>query len=205
MNKKNKMINHPGQWLFEEGQAYLYGSDFKKRDDKRGQLMIEASASAGFTMAVAYCRLCGWNGLKRDYKKAFDEFVKIEKETNGYHYAQYMIGDCYDYAYGTEKDDTKAFEWYSKSMKQGNSAATNNLGFCYYKGKGVEQDLIKGFSLFEQSAHSGHSTGMFSVGICFEEGAGVVKDVNKAKEWYVKAVAHGLLEAQTKLDALNAA
>jgi TPR repeat protein len=106
---------------------------------------------------------------------------------------------------GTEKDDTKAVKWYNKSTKQDSSAAPNNLGFCYYKGQGVEQDIIKGFSLFEQSAHLGHSTGMFSVGICFEEGAGVVKDENKAKEWYVKAVAHGMLEAQTKFDALNAA
>ena len=39
-NEKNKMINHPGQWLFEEGLACLYGSDFKKEDETRGQLMI---------------------------------------------------------------------------------------------------------------------------------------------------------------------
>ena len=124
---------------------------------------------------------------------------------NGYHWAQYMIGICYNQGYGTEKDLTKAVEWFAKSVDKGNSLAMNYLGFCYYKGQGVEQDIIKGFSLFEQSAHLGHSTGMFSVGICFEEGAGVVKDVNKAKEWYVKAIAHGMLEAQTKLDALNAA
>ena len=30
-NEKNEMINHPGQWLYEEGFAYLYGSNFKKR------------------------------------------------------------------------------------------------------------------------------------------------------------------------------
>ena len=78
------MINHPGQWLFEEGLAYWYGSDFKIEDDKRGQLMIEASASAGFPMAVAYCHWQGWNGLNEDNKKAFDEFVKIEKDMNGH-------------------------------------------------------------------------------------------------------------------------
>ena len=59
------MINHPGQWLFEEGLALYWGLDFKKMDMKRGQLIIEASASAGFPMAVAYCHLTGWNGMKK--------------------------------------------------------------------------------------------------------------------------------------------
>ena len=74
--------------MYEEGQAYRYGSDFKKVDDDRGQMMIEASASSGFPMAVAYCHLFGWNGLKKDFKKAFEMYLKIEKETNGDHWAQ---------------------------------------------------------------------------------------------------------------------
>ena len=50
------MINHPGQWLYEyeEGFAYYCGTDFKNEDGKRGQLMIEASACAGFSLAIAY-------------------------------------------------------------------------------------------------------------------------------------------------------
>jgi hypothetical protein len=62
---------------------YYCGSNFKKEDDKRAQLMIENSASAGFPMAVAFCCYYGWNGLKKDHKKAFDMFVVIEKETKG--------------------------------------------------------------------------------------------------------------------------
>ena len=51
--------------------------------------MIEASASAGFPMALAFCHYQGWNGFDYDDKKAFDEVVKIEKDTNGYHYIIY--------------------------------------------------------------------------------------------------------------------
>jgi TPR repeat protein len=201
-NEKNKMINHPGQWLFEEGRAYDIGLDFKKEDKKRGQLMTEASASAGFTMAVAYCRLCGWNGLKRDYKKAFDEFVKIEKETNGYHCAQYLIGYCYDYGHGTEKDLTKAVEWFAKSVAQGNSSAMVSLAFCYHNGFGVDEDKTKGFELYEKSALLGDSTAMNNVGMCYEDGEGVTKDLNKAKEWYTKGAAQGDADAQTQLAKL---
>ena len=205
MNEKNEMINHPGQWLFEEGRAYDIGLDFKKEDKKRGQLMTEASASAGFPMAVAYCHFRGWNGLKKDFKKAFDEFVKIEKDTNGYHYAQYMIGICYYYGQGTEKDMTEAVAWYAKSTEQGNSTAMLNLGFCYHTGLVVTKDLTKAFELYEQSALLGHSTGMNNVGICYRYGVGVAVDLNKAKEWYAKAAAQGHERSQARLDKLNAA
>ena len=108
------MEMHPGQWLYEEGRAYWCGSDFKKIDLERGQLMIEASASSGFPLAVAYCHYRGWNGLKEDEKKAFDMFVKIEKETNGYHWAQFLLAECYEYGgYGVDKNDKKTFEYYS--------------------------------------------------------------------------------------------
>jgi len=82
--KRIKMINHPGQWLFEEGYAYCCGNYFKKMDKQRGQLVAQASAAAGFPMTVADCHYMGWNGLDQDNKKAFDEFVKIEKDMNGH-------------------------------------------------------------------------------------------------------------------------
>ena len=71
-------VRHSGQWLYEEGCAYSYGSNFKKEDKKRGRLMIEASASSGFRMAVAECHIAGWNGIEVDHKKTFDLCVKIE-------------------------------------------------------------------------------------------------------------------------------
>ena len=104
------MAEHPGQWLFEEGMAYYHGFDFKKEDTKRGQLMIEASASSGFPMAVAYCHYQGWNGMQQDRKKAFDMFVKIEQDTNGYHWAQFLVGSCYHFGLGTNENDSKAVE-----------------------------------------------------------------------------------------------
>jgi TPR repeat protein len=151
--------------------------------------------------------LCGWNGLKQDGKKAFDEFVKIEKYKNGYQWAQLMIGDFYQNGHGTKKDQTKRFEWYKKSAEQGNSLAINNLGYCYDKGLGVAQNIKKGFELYEQSALLGSSTGMYSVGICYEEGRGqaLAKDVNNAKIWYTKALAQGNMRVQSHLDLLNAA
>ena len=142
--------------------------------------------------------------MKQDFKKAFDEFVKIEKDMNGYHYAQRMIGDCYEYGQGTEEDMVRAAEWYGKSAEQGNRIAMNNLGYCYSHGKGVDEDKTKAYELYEQSALLGNSYGMFNVGVFYEKGVGVTRNLNNAKEWYAKSAAQCYDDAQTKLDKLNA-
>ena len=166
-------------------------------------MMIEASASSGCPVAVAYCHFWGWNGLKQDKKKAFEMFLKIEKETNGDHWAQCMLGVCYRAGYGTDQDHNKEFEFNTKSVEQGNSLAMYNLGFCYINGFGCDQNDTKAFEWNEKSAKLGNSSAMFNVGICYKNGRGVAKDLNKAKEWYTKAAAQGYVKAQEHLDRLN--
>ena len=195
---------HPGQWLYEEGMAYRQGLDFKTIDKERGRLMIEASASSGFRMAVAYCHYAGWNGLKQDLKKAFDMFVKIEKETNGYHWAQNCLGECYEYGYSVGKDDKKRFEYYSLSAEQSNCLAMHSLGYCYDKGIGKDVNKTKAFEWYEKSAKLGNGAAMCNVGTYYEEEIRVVTiDLNKAKEWYIRSAAQGDKDAQTVLDELK--
>jgi len=194
---------HPGLWLYEEGMAYWQGSDFKKKDEERGQMMIEASASSGCPLAVAHCHDHGWNGLKKDRKKGFEMYLKIEKETNGDHWAQFWLGYCYKHGEGTDQEHNKKIEFYTKSAEQGNGLAMNNLGSCYYNGEGCDKNFTKAFEWYEKSAKLGSSSGMYNVGDCYKDGEGVTKDLNKAKEWYAKAVAQGDEEAQEYLDALN--
>ena len=76
-------------------------------------------------------------------------FVKIEKKTDGYHWAQYMLGRCYQYCYGVSQDDEKRFECHSLSSEQGNSMAMLNLGYCYSK---VDVDLVQAMNWYKKSA-----------------------------------------------------
>ena len=195
---------HPGQWLYEEGMAYWWGTNLIKIDTKRGGLMIDASASSGFPTAVAHCYLQGWNGLKQDQKKGFEMLVKIEKETNGYHWTQNMLGKCYHYGNGVGKDTKKSVEYYSLSAVQGNSAAMNSVGFCHGYGIQTNKNLTKAFEWYEKSANLGNCLAMCNVGMFYHNGKGVTTDVNKARKWYTKAVEQGYTPAQTSLDHLNA-
>jgi len=194
---------HPGRWLYEEGMAYFYGSDFKKQEEERGQMMIEASASSGCPVAVAHCHFYGWNGLERDEKKAFEMYLKIEKETNGDHWAQNRLGMCYRNGYGTEEDYDKCFEFETKAAEQGNGLAMHGLGICYKIGQGCEKNDTKAFEWHEKSAQLGDSHAMYWCGVSYKDGTGVTKDVNKAKEWLTKGVAQNNADSQEVLDELN--
>ena len=195
---------HPGLWLYEEGMAHWDGYDFKIRNQERGQIMIEASASSGCPIAVAYCHYRGWNGLERDFEKAVEMFLKIETETNdGDHRAQYLLGECYQNGRGTDQDQIKGLEMYTKSAEQGNISSTYMLGVCYDNGFGCVQNYIKGFEWCEKSANLGHRCAMYSVGFYYEHGDGVMKDLNRAKKWFTRSAAQGFEQAQYRLDRFN--
>ena len=195
---------HSIQWLFDEGMDYFCGLNFKKKDQKRGRSMVEASASSGFPMSVAFCHYMGWNGMEQDAEKTFALFVAIEQDSQGYERAQHMVGVCYRRGYGTERDDAKAFEWYTKSSAQEHSLAMVSLGICYEWGWGCNQHTGKAIELYAKSARLGCSAAMNNLGSCYEHGRGVRKDVGKARGWYKKARAQGHEMAQDSLDKLDA-
>ena len=135
----------------------------------------------------------------------FDMFVKIEKETNGYHWSQYNLGQCYAYGIGVDKDNKKRFEYYSLSAEQGNSLAMVSLGYSHQEALETTENKIKALEWYEKSAKAGDSMAIHNVGFYYHRGwGGLNKDLNKAKEWYRKAVAQGSTLAQTELDTLNA-
>jgi len=187
------------QQMYEDGMAYWNGMNFKEEDTKCGRLMIEASASSGFPMAVAHCHYWGWNGMEEDEKKAFDLFVKIEQETNGYHWAQFMLGNCCHFGYGTDQDHTKAVEWLTKASAQGNSVAMSNLGFCYAAGHGCDQDYTTAFKWFTKASAQGNSEAMDSLGLCLLNGWGCDQDYTTAFKWFAKASAQGHRGAMNNL------
>ena len=44
--------------------------------------------------------------------------------------AQFVLGGCYDFGDGVEKNPTEAVKWYRKAAEQGYAPAQFNLGLC---------------------------------------------------------------------------
>ncbi len=77
--------------------------------------------SRGDTYAMgdyAYCLYYG-KGIEKNCKKAYNLLVQVNNKLKKYGFAQCMIGLCFEEGNGTEKNLTKALEWYEKAMKNG--------------------------------------------------------------------------------------
>src|SRR5438045_3149535 len=63
-------------------------------------------------------------------RKAFELILKSAEE--GYKFALYMVGYCYQYGVGILKDENQAFEWYLKAAKKGDVCCQYLVANYYY-------------------------------------------------------------------------
>ena len=82
--------------------------------------------------------LASFHYRKKNYKKALYWYSKVAEK--GSIYAQYMLGELYDFGKGTVENHDMAVYWYKKSAEQGNVDAQYNLAIKYAKGEGVPQN-----------------------------------------------------------------
>jgi len=88
------------------------------------------------------------------HKKAWPEIEALAKE--GYHEAQRMLGDFYNFGEGVPQDYTKAFEWYRKAADQEYEMTQEIVGDFYEQGKGVPKDLAKAAEWWRKAAANGN-------------------------------------------------
>ena len=66
------------------------------------------------------------------------------------------VGYCYESGCGCDQNETKAFEWYEKGAKLGDSSGMYNVGLCYEDGRGVTKDLNKAKEWYTKAVAQGH-------------------------------------------------
>ncbi|EEH55848.1 uncharacterized protein MICPUCDRAFT_10629, partial [Micromonas pusilla CCMP1545] len=109
----------------------------------------------------------------------------------------HMIGLCYRYGNGVEKDMRKAFEWLEKASELGHVGATHDLAVYYENGTGVDKDEAKAIELHVNAAGLGNSISAQRLGHCYEDGeCGVAVDKKEALKWCRVTVELGYTYAQ---------
>lgn len=122
-------------------------------------------------------------GIKKDYKKAFNLFKKSAKQGNAE--AQNKLGNCYMYGEGVAENKKEAVKWYIKSAKQNYRNAQYNLAVCYEDGEGVEKNEKKSFEWYLKAAEQGDSDAQFKVGKYYFSGKGTEQDYKNAEKWFL--------------------
>ncbi|GES83628.1 kinase-like domain-containing protein [Rhizophagus clarus] len=133
----------------------------------------------------------------KNNEKAFNLFINASERNHTL--AQYFVGKCYKYGYGTIKDENLSFKYYEIAANKNYKKAQYVIGNSYKKGIGVERDYNKAFELYKQSAEGGNPCGISMLGICYSKGIGINIDKQKAFELYQNAANLGDYIAQYNL------
>lgn len=123
-----------------------------------------------------------------------DEALKLVTEAaqGGLDKAQAQLGIwCYKGTGGMAKDESKAFEWFSKAAAQGNADAINYLGVMYNNGTGVPQNYDKAVEWYQKAVNAGDRLAMSNLARMYDNGRGVPKNETRAAELYLSAAEKG--------------
>lgn len=95
------------------------------------------------------------------------------------------------YQYGSNKDTSKAIEYYEKAAEKGHPNAQNKLGRFYSDPQFNRIDLAKSFNYYKAAADQGNSDAQQSVALHYLNGEGVPQNTQKAIEYFQKAAEGG--------------
>ncbi|PJD93302.1 MAG: hypothetical protein CK424_02630 [Legionella sp.] len=123
----------------------------------------------------------------------------MEGATKNDKFDQHLLGHCYQFGIGIEKNDKKAIKYYEKSAKQHNPFAQFALGGYYWLGQSIHQNDQKAIELFMAAASQDFVWAMHHLGDLYCYGEGVEKNLEQAKYYYQRASDLGFIIATRKL------
>ena len=129
-----------------------------------------------------------------------DELKKAAEQGDAQ--AQFILGVCYAFGKGVEKNPTEAVKWYRKAAEQGCAPAQFGLGNCYENGNGVEKNLNEAVKWYRKAAEQGYASAQLNLGYCYDFGEGVIQNKIKAYAWYALASKNGHEKASKNMRIL---
>lgn len=143
--------------------------------------------------------------VDKNKSKAIEHFKECEEFTLGEKYeeiraqAMDLLGDCYYYGDGIEKDLKRSFECYLNAAEAGNISAQNDVAYAYEMGEGVEKNLNKAVEWYQTASENGNKYAMRNLANCYQKGIGVKQDAKLAFKWFKLAAENGNLIANNDL------
>ena len=195
INAENK--SHNSSLQVEIGKRYFYGDKINE-NNLEAKKFFEKAANQENPIGLYYLASCFINGYgtEIDHNKGFPiikHSLELDKN-NGY--AQNLLGDCYQYGWGTDIKIDYALQCYKKASEFGIPIASNSLGLLYLCGNGVAKDDSLAFKYFELAAEGNLDVGMFNLGYCYESSIGCNENPQKAFEWYYKSSEAGYMDGR---------
>jgi uncharacterized protein len=101
------------------------------------------------------------------------------------------MGVSYEFGKGTDRDEIRATELYTKACSMKSSDGCLAAGRMYEFHHGVAKDDARAVSFYRLSCDLDNPTGCANLAIMLENGRGTDRDATKARELYERACARG--------------
>ena len=118
-----------------------------------------------FALGVGY--IYGEFGYPKDLSKGFESLVKAAEL--GHVKANLLVGICYEFGNGVEKNITAAVKHYIYAAEHGDSNAQANLGGCYFRGEGINKDIEAAEYWWNKSAQAGNMSAQNALKTLYKE------------------------------------
>ena len=136
--------------------CYLNEAEIVPRDEVRGYKW-QALAAERDDLSAQHRMAGDYRNSAKEYEddkfEMFRWFSRAAEQGGAYDAA--LLGDCYWYGNGVEKDMKKAAEWFKKSAERGDDYGQYNWGYCLYTGSGVKKDEREGLEWLRKAAENG--------------------------------------------------
>jgi hypothetical protein len=96
------------------------------------------------------------------------------------------LANCYEMAWGKQRDYKKAMYWYCKAASTRNALAMYYCGFKYYEGWIVKRDFSKGFAIIKKAADLGNMNAMQLCALSYKYGLGTAVDTLRCQYYLQK-------------------
>jgi TPR repeat protein len=190
----------------KEWCARKRNSDLKKAQQLFDEGNVLEAAKLGLRGAQGLMAQNYWSG-KNGFEEDLDTCVKFaklaaEKEDC---LGQLVLGSCYFYGRGVEKDFAAALNWFTLAAEQGCMRSTASIGSIYeVGGYGVAKNFRIAYGWFKKAADDGFDEAQYDLAIMYYKGLGVAKDLAMARSWFKKSADQGDERAQRRLGIMMA-
>lgn len=150
--------------MYELAQAYLEGSRVNFNSDS-AIILLEQAAAKKYPQALGTLGDFHYNDqwVEADPDVAFKMYGDLAE--TGDAYGQYMLANCYFYAYGTDENAAAGVANLEKATAQGYDDAKHDLAGIYMDGTGnIPANPEKGMRLYRELAEAGDAGAMCSLG-----------------------------------------
>ena len=150
--------------------------------------------------------------IQKNKREAFELLNMAIKNNEEYLPAWHLLGHCYEYEIGIEKNDDMAIKCYVIASKINDYDTENGYAPSQYKiarlcEKGefdfVEKSENMAFDLYYLSSKNGYIKSKYRLALCYKNGIGIPKDIIKSKYLFEELVKSGYKRAKKSLDIVN--